>query len=450
MKKISLWIMILLFIALFMIPSLSLADKDYEEGDGWIYKDGELKITESEGLVNFIYHDEELICDPPNQEKLFVVDRVIIGKNVTADIEIEYYIAVDILSKTTIEEGNPCYIVENGWIVNTASKTLFGAADVEKKKTLSSIDDIPNDIEHIGMYAFYNYYTLKRITIPDSVVSFGESCFDNCDSLESIALPNGLKSIGIGAFAGCTSLKHIDFGPNVKEIGTAAFFSCIHLEPPPFYNMQLDTIYGNSFWGCDTFQTVEFSPKLRLVENQAFAHCSKLTSLIFHSDQLILENGAFDACENIRKLVFTKGKPASIGDSLFNENERTPDGKSFITRLYDPNGKVIPYPTLYYTADYAAAWAPNGETEWNGYPIQQISQEELDAILKETRGEEASVASASPVPTETPQTETPAPDESLSKPALVIGIRSILFFEICIVAIVFAVIAILRSRKGKK
>ena len=193
MKKISLWIMILLFIALFMIPSLSLADKDYEAGDGWIYKDGELKITESEGLVNFIYHDEELICDPPNQEKLFVVDRVIIGKNVTADIEIEYYIAVDILSKTTIEEGNPCYIVENGWIVNTASKTLFGAADVEKKKTLSSIDDIPNDIEHIGMYAFYNYYTLKRITIPDSVVSFGESCFDNCDSLESIALPNGLK-----------------------------------------------------------------------------------------------------------------------------------------------------------------------------------------------------------------------------------------------------------------
>ena len=214
--------------------------------------------------------------------------------------------------------------------------------------------------------------------------------------------------------------------------------------------MQLDTIYGNSFWGCDTFQTVEFSPLLRLVENQAFAHCSKLTSLIFHSDQLILENGAFDACENVRKLVFTQGAPISIGRSLFGEDERTPDGKSFITYLYDPNGKVIPYPTLYYTAAYAAAWAPNGETEWNGYPIQQISQEELDAILAEARGEEAPVISASPVPTETPQTETPAPDESNSKPALVIGIRSILFFEICILAIVLVVIAILRNRKGKK
>ena len=214
--------------------------------------------------------------------------------------------------------------------------------------------------------------------------------------------------------------------------------------------MQLDTIYGNSFWGCDTFQTVEFSPSLRLVENQAFAHCSKLTSLIFNSDQLILENGAFDACENVRKLVFTQGAPISIGRSLFGEDERTPDGKSFITRLYDPNGKVIPYPTLYYTAAYANEWAPNGETEWNGYPIQQISQEELDAILAEARGEAAPVVSASPVPTEASQTETPAPDESVSKPTSVMGAGTILLPAIGIAAIAIVVIVILSKQKAKK
>jgi len=450
MRKIGLWIMIMLSTALIMIPSLSLAESDYEEGDGWEYQNGILKITESDGLINFIYHDEELICDSPNQEKLFDVDRVVIGKNVTADIEIEYIIAVEILSQTTIEEGNPCYIVENGWIVNTASKTLFGAANVEEKKALSSIVDIPYGIEHIGMYAFYNYYALEHITIPESIVSIGESCFDNSDSLESIALPSKVASIGIGSFSGCTSLKRVEFGSNVKEIGPAAFDACIHLNPPPFHSMQLDTIHGNSFWGCDTFQTVEFSPLLRLVENQAFAHCSKLTSLIFHSDQLILENGAFDACENIRKLIFTKGKPTSIGDSLFGETEKTPDGKCFITRLYDPNGKVIPYPTLYYTAAYADEWAPNGETEWNGYPIQQISQEELDAILAEARGEEAPIISASPVPTKTPFAETPAPDQSRTKPAPALESGAILLLAIGVAAIVIVVIAILRSRKEKK
>ena len=214
--------------------------------------------------------------------------------------------------------------------------------------------------------------------------------------------------------------------------------------------MQLDTIYGNSFWGCDTFQTVEFSPLLRLVENQAFAHCSKLTSLIFHSDQLIIENGAFDACENIQKLIFTKGKPASIGDSLFGEDERTPDGKSFITRLYDPNGKIIPYPTLYYTAAYAEEWAPNGETEWNGYPIQQISQEELDAILAEARGEETPVASVSPVPTEIPLAGTSAPNQTGTKPAPGLGAGIILFPAIGFAAIAIVVIVILHRQKAKK
>ncbi|MDP3448400.1 MAG: hypothetical protein Q8S22_10130 [Eubacteriales bacterium] len=68
-------------------------------------------------------------------------------------------------------------------------------------------------------------------------------------------------------------------------------------------------------------------------------------------------------------------------------------------------GETIPYLTLYYTAAYADEWVPNGETEWNDYTIQQISQEELDAILAEARGEEPPAASATPAPT-TLQAET--------------------------------------------
>ena len=446
LKRVTVVLLALLALA---VPAFSTAESDYEEGDGWFYRDGELKITSNEGLINFLYHEYDMRGDPQHKHSAEDVNRTVIGKEVT-DIEIDYFIGDYHPSSTSIEEGNPCFIIDQGWVINKETMTLFGAANVKQNVTASVIDNIPPYIEHIGMFAFSDCSVLKTILLPKGIVSIGESSFDGCDSLKSINLPKGITTIDIAAFSGCSNLTQISFGDEINYIGAAAFDACIHLEPPPFYNMQLDTIYGNSFWGCDTFQTVEFSPSLRLVENQAFAHCSKLTSLIFNSDQLILENGAFDACENVRKLVFTQGTPISIGRSLFGEDERTPDGKSFITRLYDPNGKVIPYPTLYYTADYAAAWAPNGETEWNGYPIQQISQEELDAILKEARGEEAPIVSASPVPTETQQTETSAPDESDSKPALVIGIRSILCFEVCIVAIVFVVIAILRSRKGKK
>jgi hypothetical protein len=396
MRKIILSVVTILVL---LTSSFALAEGDYERGDGWTFQDGELTITDNQGLANFLYY-VEVSSDANIKYSVSDVDHVIIGKDVT-DIVINDYIYNYNPSNTSVEEGNKSYIIDNGWVVNKETKTLFCAANVKQNQMRSVIDDLPKYIEHIGMYAFSDCSALKEITLPEGVVSIGESCFSNCNSLESIVLPSTVTSIGAIAFNQCTSLNYVSFDSDVKEIGAAAFNACIHLETPPFYNMKLDTIYGNSFWGCDAFQTVEFPPTLRVVENQAFAHSSGLTSLIFNSDQLIIENGAFDACENIRKLVFTQGVPISIGRFLFGEDEKTPDGKSFITRLYDESGKVIPYPTLYYTAAYADEWAPNGETEWNRYSIQQIAQDELNAILAEARGEPAPTPISTPAPAAT-------------------------------------------------
>ena len=388
-------VFLILVIVLLLLPSFALAEGDYEQGDGWVYKNGELTIMDNRGLINFLYHEEEMLADPNHKHTVGDVNRVIIGKNVT-NIVIDYYIGDCNPSYTTVEEGNQSYVIDNGWVVNKTTNTLFGAANVKRNKTRSVIDDLPTYIEHIGMYAFSDCTALNEITIPDSVVGIGESSFDGCNSLESITLPNGVSSIGIAAFSGCTNLTQMGFGDEINYIGTAAFDACFHLEPLPLYKIKIDTVFGNSFWGCDTFQTVEFPPTLRKVEDQAFTKSDNLTSLIFNSDQVIIEDGAFCYCENVKKLIFTKGKPTSIGDSLFGENEKTSDGKSFITRFYDPNGKIIPYPTLFYTAAYADEWACNGETEWNGYPIEEISQDELNAILAEARGEPAptSIATA--------------------------------------------------------
>ena len=86
---------------------------------------------------------------------------------------------------------------------------------------------------------------------------------------------------------------------------------------------------------------------------------------------------------------------------------------------------AIPYPTLYYTAAYAGEWAPNGETEWNGYPIQQISREELEALLAEARGEAAPESvTLSPAPTQAPTTapaSTPQPDTASADASAVDG-----------------------------
>ncbi len=445
---------LLALLALLMLtaPALSLADSDYEEGDGWIYRDGELKITTNNGLINFLYHEFDMIGDPHHKHTAADVDRVIIGKDVT-DIIIDYFIGDYNPSITSVEEGNATFIIDDGWVINQQTKTLFGAANVKENKTRSVIDDIPTFIEHIGMYAFSECRDLRQITIPESVVSIGDSAFNKCDTLENITLPSGLASIGVGAFNDCTKLSQINLEATINSIGIAAFHACVNLETPSIYNTKIEVVQSNSFLGCIQFQTVEVPSSVNLVENQAFGHCTVLCVLIFNSDQLIIEDGAFASCENIGKLIFTKGKPTSIGHSLFGETEKTSDGKGFIVHYYEESDKIIPYPTLYYTAAYASEWAPNGETEWNGYPIQQISQEELEAILAEARGEAAPESvTLSPAPSLSPTTapaSTLQPDAASADASAVDGwVAKALVLAIVMVGVAIAVLFV-RKKKDK-
>ena len=449
MKLLKHTILTMLILLVLTAPALSLAESDYETGDGWIYQDGELKITTNNGLINFLYHEFDMRGDPQHKHTAADVDRVIIGKDVT-DIIIDYFIGDYNPSSTSVEEGNGSFIIDNGWVVNKKTNTLFGAANVKENKTRAVIDDLPTYIEHIGMYAFSDCSALRQITIPDLVISIGEFSFSGCDCLESITLPSKVITIDNFAFSECTKLKRIYFEAAVNSIGIAAFHVCVNLETPSLYNTKIEVIHGNSFWGCDQFQTVEFPSTLKKIENIAFMLCERLNSLIFNSDQLIIEDGAFANCENVRKLIFTKGKPASISSKMFNEDGRTPDGKSFISYFYDTNGEIFPYPTLYYTAAYADEWAPNGGTEWNGYQIQQISQEELDAVLAETRGEALPPAVSSPAPATVQQVETPAPEKTSVEVAPATEAEVILLAAIGTAVVAATALLVIQLRKTKR
>ena len=135
---------------------------------------------------------------------------------------------------------------------------------------------------------------------------------------------------------------------------------------------------------------------------------------------------------------------------MFNEDGRTPDGKSFISYFYDTNGEIFPYPTLYYTAAYADEWAPNGGTEWNGYQIQQISQEELDAVLAETRGEALPPAVSSPAPATVQQVETPAPEKTSVEVAPATEAEVILLAAIGTAVVAATALLVIQLRKTKR
>ena len=85
--------------------------------------------------------------------------------------------------------------------------------------------DIPAGTKAIGMHAFYNFQTLKTITIPKSVTSIGGGAFNSCSYLQSFKAPEGITDVGTGALAWCSRCKVFDFSDNktVPTLGADGF-----------------------------------------------------------------------------------------------------------------------------------------------------------------------------------------------------------------------------------
>ena len=440
-------------IIIFLFPAFSLANGDYEEGDGWVYRDGTLTITENGGLKDYVSNDQdEQTGEWKYDHSVWDVKTLVIGKNVT-ELKNEIYEWNQLEpEETMIESGNTCFIIDHGWVVNTKTKTLFGAAAVPAMKVRTKIDDLPNYIEYIGDGAFYEYRVLTSVTLPQGVVEIGERAFNLCVNLESVAFSDALQTIDDRAFESCFKLSEISLGKNTQFIRDMAFDSCYSLEHILIHSTNITKISERSFSSCNQVLIIELPETVTEIEAFSLCACKALTTLVISADQVMFDDYALYNCVRVDRIVFLNGKPLFPANGLFGETQKTPDGRYYYPDLTDMKNVAIPYPTLYYTAAYASEWAPNGETEWNGYPIQQISQEDLDAILAEARGEAATESvTLSPAPSLSPTTvpaSTLQPDATSADASAVDG-WIVVVAAVATIAVGTIVFSLMRKKKNK-
>ena len=108
-------------------------------------------------------------------------------------------------------------------IVNTKSNTLIAGCRNSR---------IPETVEQIGEYAFFNIRGLRSITIPDRTVRICHQAFDGCIDLEEISFGGGLTHIESFAFHRCEGLTDLDLPNGLREIGMWAFAGCSNLTEP--------------------------------------------------------------------------------------------------------------------------------------------------------------------------------------------------------------------------
>ena len=218
--------------------------------------------------------------------------------------------------------------------------------------------NIPNSVKSIGNHAFNGCIELTSITIPNSVTSIEYNAFKGCTTLNTlnfnadscadfnsgsshpfynsnisminignnvqripsyfangltgltnITIPNSVKSIGQLAFQGCTALNTVYFNAD-----SCADFNSNASNQPPFYNLNISTIYiGNSVRripsyfasGLTKLTDVIIGNSVTSIGAYSFDGCSGLTGINIPSSVTSIELLAFRSCRGLQKVNIT-------------------------------------------------------------------------------------------------------------------------------------------------
>lgn len=82
--------------------------------------------------------------------------------------------------------------------------------------------ELPDSIEYIGDFAFYNCPRLVSVNTPENLKRVGENAFYNCQSLENFEFIEGLE-LASGAFKNCYAFSGVDGVVNLPAGVTAEF-----------------------------------------------------------------------------------------------------------------------------------------------------------------------------------------------------------------------------------
>ena len=231
-----------------------------------------------------------------------------------------------------------------------------GYYDMDEKKSAIGNDTvtsvvIPEGVETINKYAFYNCTALRNVTLPTTCKQIGEHAFEDCVILENVNFDN-VKIVSDYAFNNCKSLSCEEIGgAKTSEIYTVGAFG---LAGTRFSNLtltRLARIGESAFANCSKLTTVELGSSTRIsakmfensgltsitvyadsIDDNAFAGSKNLKSVVIVNDLTYLGAKAFDGCERLESIEIKKSLE-QIGDYAFR-------GCKKLTEVKLPDGKI--------------------------------------------------------------------------------------------------------------
>jgi len=130
--------------------------------------------------------------------------------------------------------------------------------DMEMTELFTNIA-IPEGLDEVWSYAFYECDSIVKVTFPKSMQYIGEQAFGGCCNLSQISF-NHVKQIGVLAFSGCTALSDIAMPDSLVKID------------------------GMAFDKCHSIKNVTIPQNVRIIEGSIFDDCENLLNIHVHPE----------------------------------------------------------------------------------------------------------------------------------------------------------------------
>ncbi len=171
-----------------------------------------------------------------------------------------------------------------------ASNNLY-LNDIEVKELI-----IPNDVTHIGDYAFCGCSGLISITIPENVTSIGDYAFNGCFGLISITIPENVTSIGKYAFQNCSGLTSITWDAKNCSIAYESSYN--------YSTGKYSYTYYLPFNDCSSITSFTFGDAVESIPTRLCCYMQNLTSITIPKNVTYIGERVWYSCDRLTSVTW--------------------------------------------------------------------------------------------------------------------------------------------------